>query len=237
VASGKNQVEGAMCNVKERLDPWAEDINGIQAFLHIQRYEYAMKEANGTVLDVGCGLGYGSKMLHKVDSSVVALDVSNEALSYARRKYDGPTYVKADAQTLPFKNASFDSVTAFEVIEHVNSGVRLLREIHRVLKDEGILKVSTPNTSHLRNRFNRLVFPKKILDNPTNPYHKHEYSFKELATLLNSTGFAIEQKRGQIVTFPLVHKLPPRLSVNTGRNLPRFSYHVIYKARKKTVDH
>jgi len=222
---------------KERLDPWAGDVDEIQAFLHIQRYEHAVKYVKGMVLDVGCGLGYGSGMLYRIRNSIVAFDISDTALLYAKRNYPGPTYIRADAQAFPFEDMSFDVVVALEIIEHVNSGIYLLREIYRVLKNEGVLILSTPNVAHLRNRLECALFKKNLIaeksKNPKNPYHKHEYTPEELARLLESTGFTIEEKWGQILTFPLVHKLPPRLWVNTGHFLPDFSFHIICKVRKK----
>lgn len=218
---------------KERLDPLAGDVDRIQAFLHIQRYEHAMKCVKGMILDVGCGLGYGSGMLHGVSNSIIAFDISDTALSYAKRNYPGPMYVRADAQAFPFKDTSFDTVVALEIIEHVNSSIHLLREIHRVLKNEGFLILSTPNIAHLRNRLECALFKKNLIaGEPENPYHKHEYTPEELSRSLESTGFKIEEKWGQILTFPLVHELPPRLCVNTGRFLPDFSLHIICKVRK-----
>ena len=226
-----------MRKAKARLDPWSEDVDEIQAFLHIQRYERATKEVEGLILDVGCGFGYGSTMLLqmcKQACTVVAIDTSSTALSYAKRKYSGPIYIRADAQAFPFKDMSFDSVVALEVIEHVDNGIHLLREVHRVLRDEGILILSTPNIDHLRNRFKNALFKKELPRGKLkNPYHKHEYMPKELSRLLESTGFTIEEKWGQILPFPLVHKLPPRLCVNTGRFLPDLSFYIICNARKK----
>ncbi len=219
---------------KERLDPWAEDVDEIQAFLHIQRYEHARKYVKGMVLDVGCGLGYGSEMLYRIRDSIVAFDISDTTLLYAKRNYPGPMYIRADAQAFPFKEMSFDAVVALEIIEHVDSGTYLLQEIFRVLKKDGVLILSTPNVAHLINRLERTLFKKNLLAKKSkNPYHKHEYTPEELARLLESIGFTIEEKWGQILTFPLVHKLPPRLCVNTGRFLPDLSLYIICKVRKK----
>ena len=224
----------AMGKDKERLDPLTGDVDKIQAFLHIQRYEHAIKYVKGMVLDVGCGLGYGSGMLHRIRNSIVAFDISDTALLYAKRNYPGPMYIRADAQAFPFEDTSFDTVVALEIIEHVNSSIYLLREIHRVLKNEGFLILSTPNVAHLRNRLECALFKKNLVaGEPENPFHKHEYTPEELARLLESTGFTIEEKWGQILTFPLVHMLPPRLGANTGRFLPDFSLHIICKVRKK----
>lgn len=235
--NSQNNASDAMRRARERLDPWGEDVDEIQAFLHIQRYERATKEVEGLILDVGCGFGYGSTMLLQMCTqtrTVVAIDTSSTALSYAKKKYLGPIYTRADAQAFPFKDMSFDSVVALEVIEHVDNDIHLLREVHRVLRDEGLLILSTPNTNHLTNRLRNALFKKELPGGkPKNPYHKQEYTPKELASLLESAGFTIEKKWGQILTFPLVHKLPLRLCVNTGRFLPDFSFHIICNARKK----
>jgi len=225
-----------MSKAKERLDPLSEDVDRIQAFIHLQRYKYASREIHGDILDVGCGLGYGSKMLYDDYKSVIAFDISKDAILYAKKKYKGPIYLRADAQTLPFKDEIFDSVVALEIIEHVNSDIQMLKEIFRVLKKNGILILSTPNVAHLQNRIKSLLLMKNLIKKyahkPKNPYHKREYTPKQIAKLLKSAGFIIEKKWGQILTLPLVNRFPPPLCVNTGRILPDFSLHIIYKARK-----
>ena len=152
-----------MGKVEERLDPFAGNVSRIQAFIHLQRYRYAQKEAKGMVLDLGCGLGYGSKILYRTHNFVVSLDISDKALSYARIKYRGPIYVRGDAQMLPFKNESFDSVVALEIIEHVDNNAQMLKEVFRVLKRKGTLILSAPNVAHLGNRIKRLLFRRNLI--------------------------------------------------------------------------
>ncbi len=56
--------------------------------------------------------------------------------------------VVADAnRTLPFRNDSFDIVGAYDVLEHVDDLVRVVEEVHRVLRPGGVLQVTTPHFS------------------------------------------------------------------------------------------
>jgi SAM-dependent methyltransferase len=213
---------------KERLNPWLADADKVQSFLHIQRYDFAQHEVFGEILDVACGLGYGSKILGSV-GEVVSVDVSKDALSYARKNFSGLNCLRLDVQLLSFSDERFDCVVALEVIEHVEDSAQLLREIHRVLKKGGLLIISTPNIKHL---MNRIRHPFTKLTKPENPYHKREFTSKDFEFLLERSGFSIEKRFGQVLTMPLVYRLPPRLSVNTGHFFPSLATHVVYKVRK-----
>jgi SAM-dependent methyltransferase len=61
-----------------------------------------------------------------------------------------PVFVCTDAHHLPFTDAVFDKVCTYEVIEHVENPTRCLREIHRVLREKGVLELTTPNVFHWR---------------------------------------------------------------------------------------
>src|SRR5881296_1859283 len=102
----------------ERIVP-AETSPGILA-LHLKRYEFALRWTDAaTVLDAGCGVGYGCAYLARTAMRVTGVDRSTEALAYAREHHSAPNveFVEADLLELPFPDASFDVVCAFETIE------------------------------------------------------------------------------------------------------------------------
>lgn len=106
-------------------------------------------------LDIGCGDG---SLTIKVASIIEALeiygvDVDESALARAIER--GITALKCnlDEEPLPFTNDSFDLITAFEVIEHLNNPQRMLREAFRVLKEGGIIVIETPNVTGCVGRF------------------------------------------------------------------------------------
>lgn len=90
-------------------------------------------------LDVGCGAVAGT-----TQHGQIKIDVKKPSLKLGN-------FIQADAHHLPFKNNSFDIAYFFEVIEHVDSPVKCLREIHNVLKSSGMIYLSTPNPLHYRN--------------------------------------------------------------------------------------
>lgn len=145
---------------------------------HIARYCFAARLAkNKRVLDIACGLGYGSAELAKVAASVQAIDISPEAIEEARAHYAAPNiqFTTAAAQSLPFPDASFDLIVAFEVIEHLEDWSSLLAETRRLMAPGGQLIISTPNKIFYAET-RRLAGP--------NPFHVHEFEFVEFRDAL-----------------------------------------------------
>jgi SAM-dependent methyltransferase len=167
----------------ERFDP-AEMGGGLIEAEHRGRYWWATPWVTGReVLDAGCGVGYGTRLLAEHDPArLVGVDISAEALSHAPA--DSAELVEADLRDLPFPADSFDVVVCFEVIEHVEGHDRVLDELRRVLRPGGTLLISSPN---------RDVYA------PGNPYHVHEFLPDELRGALEQR-FAHVGLHGQHVT-------------------------------------
>ncbi|MFN7997113.1 MAG: methyltransferase domain-containing protein [Bryobacteraceae bacterium] len=147
---------------------------------HLGRYVFAARLARGKrVLDAGCGSGYGSAELDKTALSVVGVDISVDAVLYAREHFRLPNlqFEQASCTALPHPDASFDLVVAFEVIEHLRDWREFLVEVRRVLAPTGQFIVSTPNKLYYAEARN-LAGP--------NPFHEHEFEFGEFRSELSS---------------------------------------------------
>jgi len=103
---------------------------------------------NSKILDVGCGTG---RFLMNLEYSyAVGMDLSFQMLSVAREKLKkkNTCFVQADAENaFPFRDSSFDAVLFMDSIEHIPKIEKTLCEAHRVVKENGIAIISTPNSS------------------------------------------------------------------------------------------
>jgi len=150
-------------------DLWAE---------HISRYAFAARCAAGaSVLDIGCGTGYGAAELAQSALSTVGIDIALEAVEYGRAHYgrQNLSFLAASATALPFVDSAFDLVTGFEVIEHLSEWRVLLAEARRVLRQKGVFLVSTPN---------KLYYTESRGAEGPNPFHTHEFEFAEFQAAL-----------------------------------------------------
>ena len=128
-------------------------------------------------LDLGCGDGYGTKLLSSGGIKAVGVDVDKKTVAKARQCYGGEncTFEFYNGVDLPFADNSFDAVVSFHVIEHVKDDSHFISEVYRVLKNQGVFIVSTPNKA--------LRLPKGGA--PWNVFHIREYSASEIKDLLN----------------------------------------------------
>jgi O-antigen biosynthesis protein len=161
----------------ERMVPWTDELGVIHEHLH--RYLFSEQFVVGkVVLDLGSGEGYGSNLLARRAKKVVGIELDPIAVEHSRLQYDAPNLSFEEGSVLQlngFADASVDVVVCFEVIEHLADHERLLSEVARVLRADGIFIVSTPD----REVYNRsLGYP--------NPYHLKELDRAEFAALLGS---------------------------------------------------
>lgn len=168
---------------------------------HMARYAFARRLArHKRVLDAACGTGYGSAALAEAATFVAALDISEEAVEAAARAYRLPnlTFLAARAEQMPFRDATFELIVAFEVIEHLEDWRALLEEARRLLAPGGQFIVSTPN---------RHYYAETRARSGPNPYHVHEFDYTEFRAALSeffpSTAIYLQNHSGVITFSPV----------------------------------
>lgn len=155
----------------ERVIPGQVDADLLNE--HLARYMFASRLAKRRrVLDAGCGAGFGASELARAAAEVLAVDVSPDAIEYARERYTAANlrFEQADCGALPAPDGSYDLVTAFEVIEHLEDWRGFLIEARRVLAPGGQFIVSTPN---------KLYYAETRRRAGPNPFHVHEFEYEE----------------------------------------------------------
>jgi len=150
-------------------------------------------QQGATALDVGCGEGYGTAILASSGLAVTGVDVERSVIEAAVRSYaeSGAEFRLMTSEKIPFDVASFDCVTAFHVIEHVEDPIQFVRELARVLKPDGRAMVTTPNRELRLDPGER----------PWNRYHLTEFDATSLEEVM-AKGFRHVQMRGVDVNEP-----------------------------------
>jgi 2-polyprenyl-3-methyl-5-hydroxy-6-metoxy-1,4-benzoquinol methylase len=103
--------------------------------------------AGAEVLDVGCGNGVISRSLGEKGFTVQGIDVSAKAIERARslNKYSNVKFDVVSAEQLVANGQQYHAVICSEVLEHLNEPAKLLKVLHEILKENGVLIVTVPN--------------------------------------------------------------------------------------------
>ena len=128
------------------------------------RFKTTLKMIEGKdVLDVGCAAGYFTRHIAKKGFRVHGIDVLEDSIQIAEEfnKFPNTTYEVRDLITNPLPSESFDCITFLETIEHVENPAGFLKEFNRILRPNGVLIISTPNATSLKNILYALSYKRK----------------------------------------------------------------------------
>lgn len=197
----------------ERLEPGTPEWALFFANHHA-RYHFAashVPHGNGRrLLDVACGVGYGSRFLAEATGAqVVAVDRDPHALDIARAKFESSriTWQQDDAVTLASLNTQrFDGIVSLETLEHLEQGEAFVSRLAQLVAPASPLVISTPN---------RLASGHSGWT-----HHFREYSATEFVSLLTTSGFSRISLFGQSYTTVGQLRSAARAEINRLRSNP-----------------
>ena len=143
------------------------------------------------VLDIACGVGWGSYLMSKSGAKTVkGIDLSENALMCAEKYYKlkNINYILGDALRIPLDSESIDVIVSLETFEHIENVSSFVNELHRVARNNSLLILSTPNGYCCKNDINR---------KPENPYHFQEYLRKDIENIFSQDKWEIVSYKGQ----------------------------------------
>ncbi len=147
---------------------------------HLARYKFALNfiKNDAITLDCACGSGYGSKLLASKSKKVLGIDLSIDAIVFAKKNnsLQNIEYEQGNIDYLKFEYSSLDNIVSIETLEHVPNDVflRFLDNINLWLKDGGVFIGSSPM---LRYKDNQPYI--------TNPFHINEMPKNEFIDSIN----------------------------------------------------
>lgn len=99
---------------------------------------------NKSVLEIGCSSGNAAKKYINYSNSFIGIDISDKAIEYAKSlDLKKANFICLDAHQLPFKDSSIECIIVSSLLHHLDLNI-ILKEIHRVLKTNGILIFREP---------------------------------------------------------------------------------------------
>jgi SAM-dependent methyltransferase len=140
--------------------------------LHEAGYRAVLERiGDGRILDVGCGQGFESARFLSPARQVVGADYSSEAVHTASSTYgrEGLRVAQMNALGLGLADGSFDGACSSHLIEHFTDPEPHVAELARVVKDDGVVCILTPNE------------PADF----ENPFHLHLFTRQELRSMLD----------------------------------------------------
>jgi dolichol-phosphate mannosyltransferase len=158
----------------------------IQRYWQRRRYSIVlgMLEREERVLDVGCG---SSKILEALPHAV-GLDLHFKALRF--RSQTSRRLLQGDVSALPFKDGAFDAVICSEVVEHLPYEPRIFDELGRVLVENGILIIGTPDYGRWQWRWIEWWYT-RLLPAAHGQSHVQRYTEASLRERLIAFGFEV----------------------------------------------
>lgn len=181
---------------KERV---TDNINSIlnedETILKKKKKTILTNIGSGKFLDIGCGLGEEMAIYQQLGFSVFGTELDPDCIQFIKERLPQAQIFNGDLIQAAYANESFDVVNIYHVIEHLINPILYIKEIHRILKKNGMVIIGTPNIDSLAytlfRKINFLSFSiPSIVDGLE---HTVVFNKKNLRHCLESNGFEVIQ--------------------------------------------
>ena len=168
--------KGSLERIYPAIEEDSSSIFARTVSLHKDRYRFASEHLRpGLVADIACGAGYGSVILTESNPGIriLAVDNSQEAITYASENYNKPSIRFIHADAMGFKASEpIDTVISLETIEHLPFPVEFVSQMVAQLKPGGRFIASAPITPSM----------------DANPFHLHDFTLDSFKKIFHDLG-------------------------------------------------
>ncbi len=152
-----------------------------ESFLRIRDFSYIIEllslqtSRKYSLLDLGCGPGWTSIMMAKLEIMVTGIDISEAMIAIAkeRTKKEGLkiNFLVSDIEKIDFEN-QFDRVLSYDALHHCPNELEVLKNIYKALKPGGLVLIVEPNKKHYHNKKTQKIAQRfGILEKGYTPYY------------------------------------------------------------------
>lgn len=206
----------------------------------IQRILDTDKDSSFSIMEVGCDSGATLLDIKNKypNSTTIGCDINENIIEIAKHCVDKAFVANIETDLLNIEQESLDYIFFGDVLEHLHDPVRVLRDMHKLLKPNGKILASIPNVMHifvisqlLHGYFSYQDYG--LLDKT----HVHLFTFKEIQKIFSENGYEIEVIT--YVEFPIVKSeevelIDTLMTLNTG--VDRFMFEAYqYQVRARKV--
>ncbi len=168
---------------KQKIEEIKEKIEGRRSKTDKNRHLSSIVHHPFSLLDIGCLTGVLLEEAKKVGWKPEGIDLSRDAVTYCRKHhltaFYGTVYTVKE-----LREKSYNVITAFQIVEHERDPLTMMKRIHSLLKDNGMVILATPNYGG----FWRKVMGKRWFGF-AHPEHVVLLDFNSMRTLLEKAGF------------------------------------------------
>jgi len=166
----------------------------------VNRYEltYQVLPGGNSILDIGCGEDLTLMPLWNKYREIYGIDISKPRIERMQKQFGNNPSIHLSVEDvnnrLSFEDASFDTITAIAVLEHIFDPYHFMKECHRLLKPGGQLIVHVPNVALLGNRARLLIGKLPVTSGTEGDYaagHLHYFTKASLKKLFQEEGFKV----------------------------------------------
>lgn len=189
-----------------KYDSWCSEEQARDSLWKRRLKKMEKTKKNGTLLDIGTGIGQFLHHARKYYIEVFGTEVSESAINIARDKYN-LNIIKGEIENIQLGETTFDNITLFHALEHVPNPRTVIEKCGSLLSSKGILIIAVPNDilslkakikiflKHIRvkkfGNIGKLGLPKINLDGSLNEIHLSHFTPEVLKQLLERSGFFV----------------------------------------------